>query len=78
MRILDDDHNLPVHNVLIMLTPQEAKELRDQLLQLIASPDEHIHVPDAEYKREITVAVYTPDNIHSFGQRGQLLIEQEQ
>ncbi len=79
MRILDDLSDAPLKRILILLTPEEAKELRDGLEDLLLQPDSnHIHVPDhATYQKEITVAVYTSDpaNLSAFGERYRRLIE---
>ena len=61
MRILDEDNDKALNNVSIFLTITEAKELRDTLEQLIPHPiKEHMHVNDADYKKEITILIYEP------------------
>ncbi len=77
MRILDETTDMPVKRALIMLTPEEAKELKGDLEDLLAHPDWHSHVSDAAYEREVTLAIYTPDNMASFRERVRRLIEQE-
>ena len=77
MRILDQKNDIPLKRVLILLTPEEAKELSDTLKQLLVQPDQHFHVPDADFEREITLAIYTPSNLQSLRERIQLLVEQD-
>jgi len=77
MRILDERTDKPIKRILVLLTPEEAGELRDSLEHLLAQPNHHLHVADAAFEREITLAIYTPDNLGSFHERVRLLIEQE-
>ena len=77
MRILDKDNDQAVGNILIMLTPSEAKELGDTIKQLTSEVGDHLHLSDDNYQREITFAIYTPDNTHTFSQRIIKLIEKE-
>jgi hypothetical protein len=77
MRILDIDSNRALTNVCIYLTPSEAKEMLGYLEQLVNEPDsQHIHQNDRDYEREITVAVYTDDNLNQFDERSRRLISQ--
>jgi hypothetical protein len=57
-----------------MLTPSEASELADKMKSLDAGSGDHIHVNDSEYEREITLAIYTDQNLHFFAQEIQDLI----
>jgi len=76
MRMLDEDNNRPIDGLLLMLTPEEAAELRDTLDCLLTPPyKNHSHISDINYQREITVAIYTPDNIGSFAESVQRLIK---
>ena len=77
MRILDEDNDRPIKNVLIMLTPSEAKELSDKIKRLTSEKGDHLHVNDETYSREITLAIYTPNNMNSFQKRVIELIEKE-
>ncbi len=75
MRLLDDTTDRPMAGVLLMLTPEEAAELRDALEDLLAQPElMHAHVSDGEEKHMVTVAVYTPQNVGGFADRVQALI----
>ena len=60
-----------------MLTPSEAKELVDKIRQLTSEKGDHLHINDETYMREITMAIYTPENSHSFNRRVINLIEKE-
>jgi hypothetical protein len=53
-------------NLLLLLTEAEAKHLAVALRQLLAKEIDHAHVDDQDYKHEITVLVYSPDNLHLF------------
>ncbi len=75
MRILDTLNNQPLTNILILLTPSEMNELKDKLEIINPEFKDHIHVEDAEYAREITVAVYTANNLHFFSKNVRDLIE---
>ncbi len=78
MRILDEDNDKPIKTALVLLTPKEAREFRDALEQVLERPDNnHVHIPDSTYEREITIAIYTPDNLKHFNERVKMLIERE-
>jgi len=66
MRIIDTKNMKALSSILIMLTPSEASELASSLEQLDPTIGDHSHVDDLEYKREITIAVYTDQNQHFF------------
>ena len=76
MRILNEDNGQPVSNVLLMLTPEEAKEPRDDLTHSLRIKHKifHAHVDDIEYQHEITFAIYSDDNLDTFHERIQRLI----
>jgi hypothetical protein len=67
VRIYDPDSKKVLASVTLFLTPSEAKELADSSADLAAHPEKHHHhVSDPTYSREITVAVYTPENRAQF------------
>jgi hypothetical protein len=74
MKILDESKDKPLTSVLILLTPDESNELLHSLERLTPAEGDHIHVNDKEFKRGITVAIYTPDNQEFFHERVQRLI----
>lgn len=76
MRIYDEEHKRPLTSILIMLTPSEVRDLLGQLKSLDVIND-HIHVDDEQYKREITIGLYTPQNIHNFSDEVIKLIQQD-
>ena len=78
MRILNEDSDSPIWEVTLMLTPDEAKELTDKLINLQESDNSsHQHVSDSDFQRRITVAVYTPERVKTFSQRIQRLLLEE-
>lgn len=78
MRILADDLDRPLDRVTLLLTREEAKELLDSLKPLIMDPSQHHnHVSDSDFKKEVTIAVYTPDNLKQFDARSLRLIESD-
>jgi len=77
MRILNQDDDKSTKNILILLTPSEAAELRDDLESLLHQNEnnQHTHINDIEYSREITIAIYRDsENIDQFDERTQRLI----
>jgi hypothetical protein len=77
MRIIDNDNKKVLDKVLIMLTVSEAKELADMIESLDPTVGDHIHVDDIDYKREITVAIYTDENQHYFAEEIRKIIADE-
>jgi uncharacterized protein YegJ (DUF2314 family) len=66
MQIINDKDLTTLSRILIMLTPSEASELASKIKSIDPNIGEHIHVDDQEYSREITIAVYTDQNLHYF------------
>jgi len=65
MRILNQDTDESIENLLILLTPEEVVELKGILDQLILRNNnnhDHEHLNDSDFQREITVAIYKSDN----------------
>lgn len=58
-----------------MLTPNEASELAGKIKSIDPNKGDHIHVDDLEYAREITIAIYTDQNIHYFAKEIRDLIK---
>jgi len=77
VRIIDGSMERQYDDILIMLTPSEAKELIDKFGQLDPSQGDHIHVSDFDFTREIIIAIYTPDNLHFFNKKVQDLISSQ-
>jgi hypothetical protein len=80
MRILDQDSDKATSNVLLLLTSQEASELRDELERLLQSghDEDHGHIDDRDYEHEITIVLYTDDKTSKFNERVKKLINQDE
>jgi hypothetical protein len=75
MRIHDRKADQELLEVTIFLTPDEAIELASYCQHLSEHPEtHHIHFNDADYTREIVVAVYTPETIQDFDKRSREII----
>lgn len=76
MRILNEDTDKSMKNALLLLTLQEARELRDDLERMISQKiiNDHSHINDLDYEHELTVAVYDSENIGGFDERTKKLI----
>jgi hypothetical protein len=75
MRILDNTEAKPLEDITLYLTPAEAVQLRHSLDHLISNPAEHhVHLDDDSYKRELTVAIYTGENLMEFDEQSRKLI----
>ena len=76
MRIYDPVAKQVLKRVALYLTPAEAQELGQSALDLAERPQKHHqHVPDSEFQQEITIAVYTPENIAQFDAESQNIIK---
>jgi hypothetical protein len=76
MRMLDDEKNVAVDNLILYLKKSEAIELFDALETLLEAEDydSHIHVSEDSYQREVTVLLYDENNIHKLNERSKKLI----
>jgi len=64
MIIYDDKNKQRLTGVTLFLTPEEAAELGDSATDLSENPDkQHHHVNSADYSSEITLAVFTKENL---------------
>jgi hypothetical protein len=77
MIILDENNNKVLTSLLVLLTAAEAQELMDKLRRLDPTSGDHIHINDEKFTKEITVAVYTPDNLKFFSKHVRHLVESE-
>lgn len=79
MRILNEDKDETIKNILLCLTLDEARELRDSLTSLIRNKNKpnHAHVNDAEYWHEITITVYDENNLQGFNSRVLNIIKED-
>ena len=65
MRILDNDSDKAMSNILILLTQKEAKIVVGYLEQMLENKErdgDHSHINDDSYQHEITVAIYDEKN----------------
>jgi len=76
MRILNNENEGPLKDITLFLTKEEATELKDDLEKLIKNigNNEHVHINDKEYVRELTVTLYNPNNLNHFDERSKKLI----
>ena len=65
MRIYDKKNKKSTTNLLLMLTQEEIIELIGALQSLNVNRD-HVHIDDEQFKRKITIGLYSPDNINHF------------
>lgn len=77
MRIYDPKNKKSFRKILIMLTPSEVQELVGTLESLSITND-HIHIADDQFKREITVGLYTPENLRNFSDEVIRLIQEDE
>lgn len=81
MRILNQDIDKSLKKILIILTPSEAAELRDDLEELLQEnkKNQHIHINDMEYTHEISIAIYrNGESLNQFDERTQNLITMDE
>jgi hypothetical protein len=75
MKIFDVENKRILSNVTVFLTPGEALKLASSIADLGHNPsDQHIHINDEEFNSEITIAVYTPENINMFDEESRTVI----
>lgn len=75
MRIYNLDIEKKVNKVALYLTHEEASEMKDALEGLLSNEKHHHeHIPDKDFKREITISIYSEDNISSFDEKSKKLI----
>lgn len=79
MRILDQDSDKTLKDVILYFTIEEANELKDDLEKLINKhrSNEHAHINDLQYTHEITVAIYDENDLDGFNERSIELIKQD-
>lgn len=76
MRIYNEDTDQKADRVTIYLTLDEAKEMKAALEAILKDPKKHHHehVPDNDFKKEITVCIYREDDLSRFDERSKKLI----
>lgn len=80
MRILDETSNKSVSNLTLLLKKTEAIQLIGYLEALTSKDvlDEHFHLNNDDYSKEITVALYDDSNLNFFSDRYKLLVEKDE
>jgi len=76
MRILDEKRDHATERVTLFLTRSEAAEMRDMLEALLnGEVDQHVHVSDVAFEREVTIAIYDESDLSFFDERAKKLIQ---
>ena len=79
MRLLDEDNDHSIDGMTSMLTVSEAEELRDSLEGLLEKPrDNHAHVANKDFSKEITVCIYDLEWVADFDERVQRLLKHDE
>ena len=80
MRILDEITNRSISNVTLLLEKVEAIQLIGYLEELVSSEvqNEHYHLNNADFSKEITLALYNDTNFDCFSERYILLITKDE
>lgn len=68
MRFLNQENGQSMNDILLLMTYQEACEIRDDLEKLILSKkvNDHSHISDAEYRHELTLSIYDEKNLEGY------------
>jgi hypothetical protein len=67
MRILNEDTDSKVDNIILYLTLKEAEELRNDLNNLITKPaGNHTHIEADDFKKQLTVCIYDVLKVHDY------------
>lgn len=78
MRIVNQDNGKIIKSVLILLTPSEAHELTGKLRCINSEVGDHIHVNDENFTRELTLTIYTPQNLDKFAKIIREIVENDE
>jgi hypothetical protein len=80
MRISNDITDEKLDRITLFLTEEEAIQLKIYLEQFLKKPKDkglHFHLSSLDYQEEITVCIYTPDNISMLHPKAQKLIVED-
>ncbi|MEK9166049.1 MAG: hypothetical protein AAB525_04315 [Patescibacteria group bacterium] len=78
MKIYDSEHKRILESITLYLTPNEATELANDAKDLSENPQKHhSHINDKNFKNEITISVYTKENINQFDEESKKVIGNE-
>lgn len=76
MDIYDPINEKSLESLTLYITIDEAKELYDDLAKLIADPiGNHTHINSSDYKKELTVCIYDPENMNLFNKATKNLLQ---
>jgi len=79
MRILDQDADKSINQIILYLTQLEAEELRDSIVSLLQNQsDHHEHISSTAFKKEIIVTIYDRLPVESFDERSKKIILTDQ
>jgi hypothetical protein len=76
MRIYNVDTDKKVNKIILYLTSDEVHELKNSLDAILRNGKKHHHehIPDNDFKKEITVCMYKEGELSSFDERSKKLI----
>ena len=79
MRLLDQEKGIVINDLLVLLTLEESCELRDELNRLISkkTKNNHSHVSNIEFTKEITISIYEFNKLDGFSERVKKLIVED-
>jgi hypothetical protein len=78
MRILDNKQKTKLDFITVFLTQEEVVEMIGYLKGLMTDKgNSHVHMSTDDYKKEITLCKYNPDNLEGLNERSQLLIRED-
>ena len=78
MKIYDQDSKKVLNSITLYLKPNEATNLCDGIKDLIDNPQSHhVHLNDDNSQNEITIAVYTKDNIDEFDEESKEILGED-
>jgi hypothetical protein len=78
--MLDDISDKSLKNVLLLLTWNEAREIKDKLEELIHDYGQkglHAHVGDDDYQHELTFSIYDKNDISEYNPRIRILLKDD-
>ena len=67
MRMIDFDRKCSIKSIAMYLTPDEAKQLSNELDKLLKDPEanEHFHINDKGYSREVSCSIITEKKLQN-------------
>ena len=74
MRILDENSDKKLDRVILYLTEDEAKEMKESLEFLLCEQHQHSHISSESFDKEVTISIYKNENLSSFDERSRKLI----